>query len=57
MHATIEQPVSKLRIDTHTTVSVLLETTLCIHSEQNGYIESVEKWQWEAGSNTSTVVL
>jgi hypothetical protein len=38
-HATIENPVSKQRIDKHTTVEVLLEVVLSILFVRGGYKE------------------
>jgi hypothetical protein len=37
--ATIENPVSKQQIGTHTTIGVLLETMFSVLSVQNGYRE------------------
>jgi hypothetical protein len=38
-HATIEDPVSKQRIEKHTTIGVLLETVFYCRSLQSGYKE------------------
>jgi hypothetical protein len=39
MRATIEEPVSKQRINKHTAIEVLLETVFSFQSVQSGYEE------------------